>query len=41
MPADGPKHKRTRKSPRLQENYEQKGQAAINPQTINQIQLRI
>ena len=35
MPADGPKHKRTRKSPRLQENFNQKGQADNKP-TDNQ-----
>ena len=41
LPAEGPKHKQARKSPRLQEKYGQKGQVTIFPQTVNQTQLRL
>ena len=39
--AEGPKHKRARKSPCLQEKYGQKGQDDNLPQTVNHTQLRL
>ena len=41
LPTEGPKHKRAKKSPRLQENMGKKVRLPIFPQTVNQTQLRL
>ena len=41
LPAEGSKHKRAKKSHRLQEKYGQKVRLSTFPHTVNQTQLKL